>query len=152
MQAFTCSCKLTHSSMLLSSLRTRKAIQGQKLWGKKAELFNNKISTVSLLDFLGGKLVLRQSRINFKWVGYPLTDVRDFHTAQVIKLQEMKSESKVNHLLFIYVIHTMLIVKPDLERMLSAGLQRPNHTVLPLLLRLICWSYSPSIYQSRTKG
>lgn len=83
-----------------------------------------------MLNFLGEKLVLRQSRNNFRWVGYPLTDDRDFCTTQVIKLQEMKYKSKVNHHWFIYAIHTMLIVKPEIGRYSQQGHKGPV-TVFP---------------------
>jgi hypothetical protein len=52
-------------------------------------------------------------------VDYPPTDNRDFHRTQVIKLQEMKFKSKVNHHQFIYVIHTTVIVKLDLKMILQ---------------------------------
>lgn len=73
---------------------------------------------MSVLDFLREKLFLRQSTNNLRWVDYLLTN-RDFHKTQVMKLKR-----KVSHHQFIYVIHTILIVKLDLKMIIPAGLRR----------------------------
>ena len=93
---------------------------------------------MSVLDFLGEKLFLRQSTNNLRWVDYLPTDNGDFHKTQVIKLQEMKLKSKVNHHQFICVIHTILIVKHDLKMIIPAGLRRFHLSVPHCFQRHMC--------------